>query len=372
MTETSLREATLPDGRVVHISNVPCEWWSQQDGAGFAHPSVCAPDPDQPRRHIDEADLAELQESVGASGVRESITVTPRHLAPWVKLAPEFDGAFFAIVSGHRRWTSASRAEIEAIPIHVRIYATEADHRLDASLLNSGHKDLSPLEQGYEVVGLREQGLTMEVIAKHRGKSVPHLYSRMSLTRLAPDIQELLKPEINEKKRLAITIAAELGAVKIPTVGELDELLDQLGPFAHPADGVDVLFEALDDDGRRFELQRMLLRVIQHNHWGALRAINLIKDRAQQLSARVGSANDKTERFQPARRRKLVDTFLSEISASPLHDWRPADFHQAYDTATDAELEELLERFVLASQDLEGLKAWIQKILDSRERAEAA
>lgn len=367
MTDSALDKAVLPDGSTVEVSAVPLPWWTTQHGSGFVSPTLCAPDPHQPRKHISEESAIEMCESVTASGVREPITVTPRHLAPWVTIDPQHEHAYFVIVSGHRRWTGATRAELEAIPVRVRIYASAQEHRLEASILNKDRENLTPLEEGFEIIDLREVGWTMKEICAHfGGVSEPHLYTRMNLTRLAPDIQAQLDPKLSEKRRLPVGMAGDLGSINVPTVEELDEILEALGPEAHPEDGFDVLFEELDEDGRRFELQRMFLRVIQKKHLKAARATNLIKDHALRLNAKKEAPGKKAQRFQPARRRKIVDSLLTEIIGSVLSDWRPTDFHDAYDTASSEELSDVLKRFCDARASLDGIETRIRKIAESQ------
>jgi ParB/RepB/Spo0J family partition protein len=369
--DDQVRRVSLPDGEIVTVHDSPVPWWVHQDGTGYVHPKMCAPDPNQPRRHISQERLAELYESILSTGVREPITITPRHLAPWVEVTPEFEDAYFVIVSGHRRWGGASRANFSAMPVRIRIYASAATYYLDASLLNSNREDLSALEEAFETVSLRARGLSLEAIAKHFGKSVQSLYNRMHLTKLAPDIQDLLNPSIQERKRLAVTIATELGAIKVPAVEDLDAILEKLGPDAHPEDGFDILFEELDEDSRRFELQRMFLRVIEHGHMNAFRAINLIKAHTQDLVAHT-AGEKKAQRFQPARRRKIVTRYLSEVTQSSLYDWRPADFHEAFDSATDEELDIVIASFTQAEENLAALRNRIERIKSSRVLNDAA
>jgi len=366
MNEMTLRRIVLPDGSEATISLVPLAWWDENNASGFVAPAMCAPDPNQPRRHIRKEALDELIGSIRVSGVREPVILTPRHLAPWVELAPEHESAYFVIVSGHRRWTGATRSKLEAVPFCVRTYGSAAEHYMDASLLNSNREDLTPLEEGYEALSLRERGFTMEALSSHFGKSVPYLYSRMNLTRLAPDIQVLLDPEVNERKRLPVTIGGELGGVKVPTVGELDEILERLGPACYSKDGNKICFESLDDDGRRFELQRMLLRAIQREQMSASRAIILIKDQAQRLSAQQAAPGKKSERLQPARRRKMLRRFVGEVNGSSVHDWRPADYREAFETAPDEEIDSLLAELRIAEENIGSIATLVERARAAR------
>ena len=145
----------------------------------------------------------------------------------------------------------------------VVIYKSEKDHRLDASLLNANREDLSELERGWECVGLREIGWKIDELSSHFGLAVPQLYGRMNLTRLHPDIQVLLDPRILRRRRLSVTVGGILGGIKPPTPDELDEAHETLTDVA----GIELAVSSeeigdLDDDGRRFSLQKLLLTII--------------------------------------------------------------------------------------------------------------
>jgi hypothetical protein len=61
-------------------------------------------------------------------------------------------------VSGHRRQKCALDAGIGAVPVKVVIFQSEKEYRMEMSLLNKGQDDLTPLEEGYEIVRLRDLG----------------------------------------------------------------------------------------------------------------------------------------------------------------------------------------------------------------------
>ncbi|MBL8774071.1 MAG: ParB/RepB/Spo0J family partition protein, partial [Phenylobacterium sp.] len=66
--------------------------------------------PEQPRRHFAEEDLAELEASIRDKGVLQPILVRP---------APGQPGEY-EIVAGERRWRAAQRAGLRAVPALVR------------------------------------------------------------------------------------------------------------------------------------------------------------------------------------------------------------------------------------------------------------
>ena len=65
------------------------------------------PNPDQPRKHFDEAALDELGESLAQHGILQPILVRA-------------DGDGFVIIAGERRWRAAQRAQLHEMPAIVR------------------------------------------------------------------------------------------------------------------------------------------------------------------------------------------------------------------------------------------------------------
>src|SRR5579864_2524600 len=67
--------------------------------------------PDQPRRHFPEEEIAELEASIRDKGVLQPILVRP---------SPKTGGEY-EIVAGERRWRAAQQAGLRAIPALVRV-----------------------------------------------------------------------------------------------------------------------------------------------------------------------------------------------------------------------------------------------------------
>jgi ParB/RepB/Spo0J family partition protein len=354
------RTVSLPDGERVEISNTECPWWSTQNGSGFVGPELCAPDSEQPRQHMTATGLTSLRKSTKQAGIRESLVVTPRHLAPWVMLSPEFAHAYFVIVSGQRRWISGIRSGVKAVPIRVRIYRSERHHYLDASLLNSNREDLTPLEWGMDILRLQKVGWTIRSLCDHYGKSAPYLQMRVHLTRLAPDIQKGFDPRLRDKDLLPITVGGALGQLCSPTAEELGKVLKAFGEDARSGDDAEVVFETLDDDDRRFELQRMFLRVILKRRMNVNRAVRFLRRNTRLLRIGQSFQSKRSLKLKPARRRAILGAYLDRIVDSAVNDWRPMYFCEMLGDMPDDEADLLLERFEQARQSLEGLEALVR------------
>jgi len=131
----------------------------------------------QPRQRLDEAYLAELEQSIRQFGVIEPLVARP--------LA---DGSY-EILAGHMRWQAAQRAGLGQIPVMVR----EADDRTAAAIAlveNLLRRDLNPIEEGRALRRLREEfGLTQEQLAETLGISQSAISKALGLLSLDPAVQ---------------------------------------------------------------------------------------------------------------------------------------------------------------------------------------
>ena len=121
------------------------------------------PDPNQPRRHFDEAALAELAESIGARGVIQPVIVRPTGQGR------------FQLVAGERRGRAAQRAQLHEIPALVR-ELSDRDVMALALIENLQREDLNPVEEARAYHRLsEEEGLTQAEIARLVDKSRSHV-----------------------------------------------------------------------------------------------------------------------------------------------------------------------------------------------------
>lgn len=142
--------------------------------------SEISPDPDQPRRHFDEAALAEMSASIREHGILQPIVVTPK-------------AGGYQIVAGERRYRAARLAELAKIPALVRTLSNQ--HKLELSLIeNLQRRDLNVLETATAYLKLRDQfNLTLDEIG-HRvgGKSVSAISNTLRLLRLPDSVKTAL------------------------------------------------------------------------------------------------------------------------------------------------------------------------------------
>lgn len=367
MSKPMVETVTLPDGTEATVTDRPEAWWTSQKASGYVRPSMLAPDPRQPRQSMDPERLAALHRSIAQSGVRETLVVTPLHLTPWADVEEQYKGCFFLIVSGHRRWNGTNLAEIGAIPIEVRIYKSRRDHHLDRSLLNKGRDDLTELDEGYEILNLREDGWKIDELTAHFGIAVPQLYNRINLTKLHPDIQQMLLPVPGERKKkpLPTTVAGILGGVKTPTSDELETLFEDLGEHSNHK-RTEESFDGLDDDARRFELQRLLLGVVKRRNLSSEQAVEFIREQTLQLKASQGASGRKTQRYQPKRRKEILSNLLKDVTGSVVMDWTPTEFRRIFELASREEVAVYVKRLGVTAELLHGLCKVLAEIRDEK------
>ena len=139
------------------------------------------PNPYQTRRQINEVSLAELTESIRASGVVQPVV-----------LRPSVNGRF-QLVAGERRWLASKRAGKATVPAVVRQISNE--QAMEITIIeNLQREDLNPMEQARAFERLsREFGLTQEQIAARTGKDRASIANFIRLLKLPDLLQEALE-----------------------------------------------------------------------------------------------------------------------------------------------------------------------------------
>jgi ParB family chromosome partitioning protein len=139
------------------------------------------PNPYQTRQKIREESLAELAESIRASGVVQPVV-----------LRPAANGRY-QLVAGERRWLASKRAGKNTIPAVVRQISHE--QALEITIIeNLQREDLNPMEQARAFERLsREFGLTQEQIAQRTGKDRASVANFVRLMKLPQAAQEALE-----------------------------------------------------------------------------------------------------------------------------------------------------------------------------------
>ena len=134
----------------------------------------------QPRRHFDDAALAELSRSIAAHGLMQPVVLRTR---------PQ---GGYELVAGERRLRAAGLAGLEAVPAVVREVSDEQAAAM-ALIENVQREDLRPLEEAEALRRLRDEfGLTQQAVADAVGKSREAVANLLRLLNLDPAVRELL------------------------------------------------------------------------------------------------------------------------------------------------------------------------------------
>jgi ParB family transcriptional regulator, chromosome partitioning protein len=134
--------------------------------------------PYQTRTQFDEAKLAELAQSIAASGVVQPIVVRP------------LPGGRYQLIMGERRWLASRKANKTTIPAIVRQVSDE--QTLEMTIVeNLQRADLNPMEQARAYQRLSQDfKLTQEQMAVRTGKERASVSNFLRLLRLPESIQQ--------------------------------------------------------------------------------------------------------------------------------------------------------------------------------------
>lgn len=135
-----------------------------------------------PRQTFEPTKLEELAESIRQHGLIQPITLRPNAIG-------------FEIVAGARRFRAAQLAELFSLP--ARIVELNDAQAMEWQLVeNSQRVDVHPYEeaQGFQRL-LDLPGYDVTAIAAKSGKSASHIYARLSLLQLIPEVAQAFVEE---------------------------------------------------------------------------------------------------------------------------------------------------------------------------------
>lgn len=138
------------------------------------------PDPDQPRKHFGDDELAGLAASIKEQGVIQPILVRPAK-----------DGKH-AIIAGERRWRATQVAGLTEVPVLIRDVGEDGGAEI-ALIENVQRVDLNPMEEADAYARLRDVfGRKPAEIATSVGKSRSHVANMLRLTALPTEVRALV------------------------------------------------------------------------------------------------------------------------------------------------------------------------------------
>ncbi len=139
-------------------------------------------DINQPRKRFDEAELANLAQSIKVNGIIQPIIVRK-------------DETGYIIIAGERRWRAAKNLKLKTIPVVVRDISIK--QILEFALIeNIQRKDLNAIEEAKAFDKLsKTHNMTQDEISMSVGKSRVAITNKLRLLKLDLQIQEYIENE---------------------------------------------------------------------------------------------------------------------------------------------------------------------------------
>lgn len=228
------------------------------------------PSPYQPRTRFREESLAELAQSIQATGIIQPLVLRPI-------------GSRFQLLAGERRWRAAQRAGLTRVPAVIRDVTDEA--ALEITLVeNIQREDLNPIEEARAFERLmNEFHLTQEDVAARTGKDRATVANAVRLLRLEKPVLDLIEDGrispghgrallaiVDPKTRITLSQRAARGGL---TVRQLERLASRrakapLSPATPP--GLDANTRAAVEKLQQTLGTRVILRPPGKNRPGEL------------------------------------------------------------------------------------------------------
>jgi ParB family chromosome partitioning protein len=135
-----------------------------------------------PRQTFDQKKLEELAESIRHNGLIQPITVRP-------------NANGFEIVAGARRFRASQLAELFSVPARI-VDLDDTEAMVWQLVENSQRLDVHPYEeaQGFQRL-LDMPGYDVNALVEKSGKSASHIYARLSLLQLIPEVAQAFLEE---------------------------------------------------------------------------------------------------------------------------------------------------------------------------------
>jgi ParB family chromosome partitioning protein len=141
------------------------------------------PNPRNPRKSYDAAELDELAASIREKGVVQPILVRPAGGS----------SEAYEIIAGERRWRAAQKVGLHDVPVVIHHVSDKEALEL-AIIENVQRADLNALEEalGYQQL-IDQHGYTQGGLSDVIGKSRPHIANTLRLLKLPPVVQDYLR-----------------------------------------------------------------------------------------------------------------------------------------------------------------------------------
>lgn len=180
-------EKKLPPLELRH-DNLPAVRQNNAEAIFHIEVDKVKPNPHQPRKTFDEAQLAELAASIREMGIIQPLIVTKRQTETAFGTDVEYQ-----LIAGERRLMAAKMAGLERVPVIVRAVPEEKEKLELAIVENIQRADLNPIDAARSYAKLQEEfGLTQREVASRVGKSRETIANAVRLLNLPTPMQDAI------------------------------------------------------------------------------------------------------------------------------------------------------------------------------------
>lgn len=161
------------------------------------HPDELEPDPDQPRKHFNEAAIKELAKNLQSTGLQSPIAARRK------------DGnGKYRIIWGERRWRAALLAKLTIIPVIVKsVTNTEAFEAQVAENLPIYRVDLDPMDRARAIKRLITLHGTQEKVAERMGRTQGWVANEIAILDIPEHVKKLCDDNIVKDKTTLIALS---------------------------------------------------------------------------------------------------------------------------------------------------------------------
>ena len=148
------------------------------------------PNPFQPRREFDAAQLQSLSDSIRQYGVLQALVVTRNEVQKEDGLVVEYE-----LIAGERRLRASKMAGLSVVPVLIKDGQESDQMKLELAIIeNLQREDLNVVDRAVAFKKLVEEfKFTHDMVAKKVGKSRVYVSNTMRVLHLPPHMLEALK-----------------------------------------------------------------------------------------------------------------------------------------------------------------------------------
>jgi ParB/RepB/Spo0J family partition protein len=159
----------------------------------------------QPRTYFNQAGLESLADNIDTYGQEQPIKVCTKFGAP----------GHFILIDGERRFRAKNilwkRKGVEpTIDAFVEVIKDLKHHFRKSTLANLHREDLPPLDTAAALTRLKDDGETMEGLAKIVGKSTTYVDGYLRIHTLPDEVRALMDPSRSKEMQLSVTQAIDI------------------------------------------------------------------------------------------------------------------------------------------------------------------